>query len=206
MSKSKVHIRLDLENDPIIAGQMGNLCAGWAAVEYRVFVLYQCFMGGSTALNRAVFYSHHSTRNRLDLLKAVAKIIMQDANGDLLPEYKELEDLLTAINQTAGKRNKYVHDPWGSWDGAPAKLFQIRTGKGGQIAQAKAIAENDLKNVVSQVQKRDRELLAYQRKIAPQLSSLRRKLDRLPSLPLAFSKTEVPQEIGKEKPPRQRRS
>src|SRR6266516_6173069 len=120
-------IRLDLGNAPEIATELGHMCVAWAAMEFRIFALFSLITKIPMALARATFYSHYNARNRINLLLAVARMILQ-ANGQPLPEMTELEKLLTKISKTANARNKYLHDPWGAWTKKPTAVFQMRLG------------------------------------------------------------------------------
>ncbi len=48
----KSHVRMDLENAPEIAAELGHMCVAWAAVEWRVFAFYVAITGIPVALAR----------------------------------------------------------------------------------------------------------------------------------------------------------
>src|SRR5215471_1654403 len=88
--------RLDLGNAPDIAAELGHMCVAWAAMEFRIFVLFFLITKIPIALARATFYSHYNARNRISLLRAVAGMILQ-TEGKPLPEMIELDRLLTKL-------------------------------------------------------------------------------------------------------------
>jgi hypothetical protein len=88
---AKTHIRLDLENVPDIATELGHMCVAWAAVEYRVFAFYVVITGTPIALARASFYSHFNTRGRIELVLSVAEMVLQE-KSEKIPELIELEE------------------------------------------------------------------------------------------------------------------
>src|SRR5260370_22590791 len=102
----KSHVRMDLENAPEIASELGHMCVAWAAVEWRIFAFYVAITGIPVALARATFYSHFNTRGRIELLKAVATMVLRE-NDQPIPELAELENQLSRMGKTANKRNKY---------------------------------------------------------------------------------------------------
>jgi hypothetical protein len=120
----KSHVRMDLENAPEIATELGHMCVAWASLEWRIFAFYVAITGIPVALARATFYSHFNTRGRIELLKAVATMVLRQ-NDQAVPELAELEDHLSRIGKTANKLNKYIHNPWCAWDQMPAEVFQM---------------------------------------------------------------------------------
>jgi hypothetical protein len=154
-----------------------------------------------TALARATFYSHYNARNRINLLLGVAGMILQ-AEGKPLPEMVELERLLTKISKTANARNKYLHDPWGSWIEKPTAVFQMRLGGRGLIGKGTPVQKNQLLNLTNQIQAEDQQLHDLLVRLRPLLPPLRRKLDKTRFLALAFTRKELPREIRRVKRPR----
>jgi hypothetical protein len=41
----KSHVRMDLENAPEIATELGHMCVAWAAAEWRIFAFYVAITG-----------------------------------------------------------------------------------------------------------------------------------------------------------------
>lgn len=80
MSAQDFRIRLNLDNAPDIATELGNMCAAWSALEFRLFVLFAIIGGMPSAIARATFYSHHTTRNRTQLIMRVAGMVFRDSH------------------------------------------------------------------------------------------------------------------------------
>jgi hypothetical protein len=154
------------------------------------------------ALARATFYSHYNARNRINLLLATAKMILQ-TDGKPISEMAELDKLLKKIGKTAQARNRYLHDPWGVWAKKPTAVFQMRLGGGGLSAKGTPVQKAQLVNLTNQIQAEHNQLHDLVLRLRPLLPPLQRKLDRTRFLPLAFSKRELPPELRQVKRRRQ---
>lgn len=198
-------IRLDLGNAPDIAAELGHMCVAWAAMEFRIFVLFFLITKIPMALARATFYSHYNARNRISLLRAVAGMILQ-TEGKPLPEMIELDRLLTKIGKTAKARNQYVHDPWGAWTKKPAAVFQMRLGGRGLLGEGTPIRKTQLFYLTNQIQAEHRQLHDLLQRVRPLLPPLRRQLDKTRFLALAFSRKGLPREIRRARRPRRQPS
>jgi hypothetical protein len=190
----KSHVRMDLENAPEIATELGHMCVAWAAVEWRIFAFYVAITGIPVALARATFYSHFNTRGRIELLKAVATMVLRQ-NGEPMSELTELEDCLRRLGKTANSRNKYIHNPWSAWDEMPTEVFQMDLGGRGIFGEGRSVKMQDLSLLISSIQSQNESLFELYHRVLPLLPALRRKLDRRRNLPLAFARTHIPPAI-----------
>lgn len=188
------HVRMDLENAPEIAAELGHMCVAWASVEWRVFAFYVAITGIPVALARATFYSHFNTRGRIELLKAVATIVLR-RNDEPIPEIAELEDLLKRLSKTADKRNKYIHNPWSAWDEMPSEVFQMDLGGRGIMGEGRSVKKQDLTQLIASIQDQNETLFTLYHRILPLLPTLQQKLDKQRNLPLVFARTHIPPTI-----------
>jgi len=46
-------IRVNLDNAPDLAAELGNMCAAWAAVEFRIFTIFEVVSATPLSLSRA---------------------------------------------------------------------------------------------------------------------------------------------------------
>ena len=201
----KTHVRLDLENAPDIATELGHMCVAWAAVEYRVFAFFVAITGIPITLARATFYSHFNTRGRIDLLLSVAGMVLLK-DGSRTPEFLELEDILKRVGKTAKRRNTYIHDPWAAWDKFPHEVFQMKLGGKGLQGEGTAIKKKDIAALITQIQALSGELFALYGRLLPLLPPFQKKLDKSRSLPLVFAREHIPPAIRQSKPRARRRS
>jgi hypothetical protein len=200
----KSHVRMDLENAPEIAAELGHMCVAWASLEWRIFAFYVAITGIPVALARATFYSHFNTRGRIELLKAVATMVLRE-NDQPIPELAELENQLSRMGKTANKRNKYIHNPWSAWDEMPTEVFQMDLARPGIFGAGRSVKKQDLTQLIASIQGQNEALFELYHRTLPLLPTLRRKLDRRRSLPLAFARTHIPPAIRRKarRPPRQ---
>jgi hypothetical protein len=201
MPKTNFVIRLDLDNAPDIAAELGSMCAAWAAIEFRLFAIYVLVTHFPTSLARATFYSHYNARNRINLLNAAAGMVL-----GTIPERQELDALLGKIGKTAKIRNKYIHDPWGAWKKKPDAVFQMRLGGAGQTGKGSPVQKHELTSLIKQMHEQHLELYKLGERLKSLLPPLRRKLGRTRLLALAFSRKALPREIRRVKRPRRQQS
>jgi hypothetical protein len=71
-----LRILRDLGHTPDLATELGHMCVAWAALEFRMFCLFNRLSDLPVALARASFYSHRSTRDRGDLILTTAKMVL----------------------------------------------------------------------------------------------------------------------------------
>jgi hypothetical protein len=179
------HVRIDLFNAPKIGSELGNMCAAWAAMEWRIFALFLVITGIPVVLARATFYSHFNSRARSELLLTVARAVLVK-RGKLMPEFDQLEKILSKVNDSAKKRNDYIHNPWCAWDELPHEVFQMKLSEKRKYAGGHPVKERDLVQLSNQINKLGKELYDLYLLLVPQLPALRRKLDKQPTLPLEF--------------------
>lgn len=205
MSAQDFRIRLNLDNAPDIATELGNMCAAWSALEFRLFVLFAIIGGMPSAIARATFYSHHTTRNRTQLIMRVAGMVFRD-----LPQAKRelelLDDLFGRIDKTAGKRNAYIHDPWAALNETTKEVAQLRFGGPGLVGKGRPIKKRDLTQLIARIEKHGAAVFDWHKRANPMLSALRKKLDNSLVLTLAFPKARSPRRNKTEEPPPQPQS
>ncbi len=180
-----LQVRLNLDNAPDIAAELGNMCAAWAALEYRMFVVFRIISDTPTAMARAIFYSLHATRNRTDLVRKVAAMIFR-GNELAELELESLDDLCDRIDKTGTKRNKYIHDPWIADPSDEHAAAQMRLGGRDIHGEGIRVKKKDLTQLIAQIQKWTEELFAWQKRVDPMLSTLLGRLDHTRSVTLAF--------------------
>ena len=129
-------VRVGLSDNPSVAAEIGHLTVAWACVEFRLYHLFQVLTGLPPPLARSIYYSQRTTRARLDLVLAVSAIVLRKrvkrnffknptVLGKPLAVSKKISNLLGAIGNLAGQRNKFVHDPWASYPRS-TRCFQLR--------------------------------------------------------------------------------
>jgi hypothetical protein len=134
---------MDLENAPEIATELDHMCVAWASAEWRIFAFYVALTGIPVALARATFYSHFNTRARVELVEAVATMVLRQ-DDEPISEMAELEKQLQRLSKTADKRNKYIHNPRSAWDDVPSEVFQMDLGGRRVVGEGRAVKEQDL--------------------------------------------------------------
>ena len=192
MSAQDFRIRLNLDNAPDIATELGNMCAAWSALEFRLFVLFAIIGGMPSAIARATFYSHHTTRNRTQLIMRVAGMVFRDS-PQAKRELELLDDLFGRIDKTAGTK--------------PAKeVAQLRFGGPGLVGKGRPIKKRDLTQLIARIEKHGAAVFDWHKRANPMLSALRKKLDNSLVLTLAFPKARSPRRNKTEEPPPQPQS
>lgn len=115
-------VRNDLGDNPALANELGHLNVAWAAMELRIFYLFEVLTGLPVPVARAIYYSLRTTRARIELVQAVAPIVLRRRRalpgrppwelGQPLADLKKVSRLLGSIGRMSGERNRLVHDPW----------------------------------------------------------------------------------------------
>jgi hypothetical protein len=203
MTESKddeMFIRLNLDNTPEIAKELGNMCAAWAALEFRMFAIFETIADLSVPIARAVYFSHFNSRARFEMLKSVAAMIFRDDKKALTQEYDDLDKLLTNINDSAGKRNKYIHDPWAVKGPTSTDVTQLRMGGKEIHGEAKEVEKKDIEQLTNQLNKWTSDAHKFQERITPLLPALHEKLDKSRVVTLVSSKKRTHPEKKKEGP------
>jgi hypothetical protein len=200
MPKDSFVIRLDLDNAPDIAVELGNMCVAWAAIEFRLFATYLLVTRLPVPLARATFYSHYNARNRINLLKATAGMVL-----GTISEQRELDTLLGKIGNTSQARNKYIHDPWGAWKKKPEAVFQIRLSGAGLTGEGTPVQKNHLTSLIKQMHEQHLALYRLGERLKPLLPPFQRKLARTRLLALAFSRRQLPRKVRRARRPRRPR-
>jgi hypothetical protein len=70
-------VRSGLADNPSLAAELGQLNVAWAALELRMFHLFEVLTGLSVPLARAIYYSQRTTRARSELIQAVAPMVLR---------------------------------------------------------------------------------------------------------------------------------
>jgi gas vesicle protein len=196
----ELRIRMNLDNAPEVAKELGNMCAAWAALEFRMFTIFEMVADLSVPIARAIYFSHFNSRARFEMLKSVAAMIFRDDKKELTKEYDDLDKLLTSINDSAGKRNKYIHDPWAVKGAASTDVSQMRLGGKEIHGEVKEVEKKDLEQLTNQLNKWTKDAHEFQQRISPLLPALHEKLDKSRVVTLVSSKKRTPPEKKKEGP------
>jgi hypothetical protein len=178
----------DLGYTPEIATELGHLCVAWAALEFRMFCLFNRLSDLPVALARASFYSHRSTRDRGDLILTTAKMVLRGSQKREAA-YTVLAKLLRSINRTAGKRNAYIHDPWAMEPDRPETVCQMRLSGSDLHGLGHLVSQKDLSQLTDQIVVWTNQLRSLDDRVAPLLRASLGKLDRTRFVALAFEKT-----------------
>ncbi len=180
--------RASLKNAPKIAGQIGQLCVVWSAVEYRLFRIFCLLSDMPIPLARALFYSQRTTRARIDAVLAIAPIILRKHRGDgINADCRRLRTLLGNIGQLAGERNKYVHDTWGGFSETSPRAFQFRLTGNDLQGRYESVNQADIASLVARIETKRAALWKYSLQLAPKMPALLDKLGRPPALILEFA-------------------
>lgn len=183
-----LRILRDLGFTPEIATELGHMCVAWAALEFRMFCLFNRLSDLPVALARASFYSHRSTRDRGDLILTTAKMVLQGSQKREAA-YTVLVKLLRSINRTASKRNAYIHDPWAMEPDRPETVCQMRLSGSDLHGLGQLVSQKDLLQLTDQIVVWTNQLRALDDRMAPLLRASLGKLDRTRFVTLAFEKT-----------------
>jgi hypothetical protein len=140
----------NLEKRPEMAAALGHLCAEWAAMEFKLFGVFTSLTGAPPLMSRTIFYSLHTTRTRCDLVMALARAVLGNADEDDTEHaINTLDRLLQAINRSAGKRNAYIHDVWQAPQTDSEATAQLRLSGEGH-GKLKQIEPRDLEQLARQ--------------------------------------------------------
>jgi hypothetical protein len=183
-----LRILRDLGFTPEIATELGHMCVAWAALEYRLFALYHLLSDMPVPLARASFYAHHSTRNRTELILSTAAMVLRGSQKREAA-YAALEKLFKSIKRTAGKRNAYIHDPWGMIPGDMDSVCQLRLSGKDIHGEGQHVNGKDLSQLSDQIVSLTRRVHAFDSRVDPMLSASLGKFDRTRSVTLAFART-----------------
>jgi hypothetical protein len=186
---SDFRILRDLGFTPEIATELGHMCVAWAALEFRMFCLFNRLSDLPVALARASFYSHRSTRDRADLILTTAKMVLQGSQKRKAA-YVVLVKLLRSINRTASKRNAYIHDPWAMEPDKPDTVCQMRLSGSDLHGTGQRVSQKDLSQLTGQIVVWTEQLRSFDVRISPLLRASLAKLDRTRSVTLEFAKTD----------------
>jgi hypothetical protein len=203
-----IRLRLSLFDHPKIAEEIGELNVAWAAVEFRMFIIFFLLSGTSVQIARAIFYSLRTTRARIELVLAVAPLVLRKRRGTgTISDFKKLSTLLGQIGNLAGERNKYVHDPWGFLTnlGRPG-AYQFRLGGKEIHGQYSRIHRRELSALSKKLRTKSRALRRFAHLIGLKLPALLEKLSRQQDLTLALAKKDIRPKKTQAKPRRQPRS
>jgi hypothetical protein len=189
----------DLGFTPVIAEELGHMCVAWAVLEWRLFALFNRLSALPTALARASFYSHHSTRNRCALVLSTAAMVLRDSQKREAA-YKALAKRLDRINRTAAKRNAYIHDPWAMVPSDLTSVCQMRLSGKNIHGEGERVRGRDLAQLSNQIIAHADAVHDLEDRIAPLLSASHEKLDRTRSVTLVFPKTRRPRRDRQQTP------
>jgi hypothetical protein len=190
-------LREGLRDAPKISEQIGHLSVAWAHLEFRVFCIFSLLSGMPTSLARAIFYSQRTTRARLDILLAIAPLILTPRRGTR--ETADLKKLLGNIGQLAGDRNKYVHDPWGGRREKPKRAYQLRlTGTHARYAR---ITRREIERLTDKIETKAAAMRRLYIFLQPKMPALHKKLAQQRSLSLTLA-TATTDTLPKRKRPR----
>ena len=178
----------DLGYTPEIAAALGHMCVAWAALEWALFCLFHRLSDQPTALARASFYSHFSTRSRAELVLSAASMVLRGSQKREAA-YKALDKLLKRVNRTAKKRNAYIHDPWAMEPIKPETTCQMRLSGGELEGQGEHVAEKDLFQLTQQIAVWGERIQDFDQRIAPLVPASLEKLDHTRAVSLVFAKT-----------------
>jgi hypothetical protein len=178
----------DLASTPVIAEELGHMCVAWAALEWRLFCLFARLSDLPTALARASFYSHRSTRNRTDLILTTAAMVLRGSQKREAA-HKALQARFKRINRTAAKRNAYIHDPWAMVPSDLESVCQMRLTGDDIHARGEPVRGRDIAALTDSIVVHTERLHDLENRIVPLLSASLGKLYRTRSITLAFAKT-----------------
>jgi len=193
-------IRVNLDNAPDLAAELGNMCAAWAAVEFRIFTIFEVVSATPVPVARAIFYSHHTSSARMNMLLAVAGMVFRDGEKTT-PEYDDLDTLLEKIGNSGKKRNKYIHDPYAVRHADSSQVTQLRLGGDDIHGEAKEVTAKDLEQLTNQLNEWTAQLHAYYRRVIPLLPALHEKLDTSRTVTLVSANPSIPRGKNREGPP-----
>jgi hypothetical protein len=192
--------RVGLADLPRHAEQLGHLSVAWASLEFRLFCLFWVLSGAPLPLAQAIFYSQRTTRARLDIILAVAPVVLRRKDGrGTTKDYARIKKLLGNIGTMAGERNKYIHDPWGGHSSPRHRAVQFRLSGKGVHGSAENVSRRQLLRLTDKIATKvwaARRLFIYLR---PKMPALHDKLGAPQVLTLVRSKTSTPRKKTKAK-------
>jgi hypothetical protein len=179
----------DLGFAPDIATELGHMCVAWAALEWRMFALYDLMSGTSNAIARAAFYSHHNTSNRPLLVQHTAAVVLR-GSSELDTVRTELSRLMLRIHGASKQRNAYIRDPWAADLANPTRtISQVRVGDTDVDSGVARINRDDISQFTDQIVAWTEYLCDFEGRISSLLTTSLDTLDRTGSVTLAFHPT-----------------
>src|SRR5271155_384771 len=187
--EDEIRVMSDLGFTPEIATELGHMCVAWALLEWRLFCLFCRLSDLPTALARASFYSHNSTRGRIELVLTTASMVLHGSQKRTAA-FVALDKLTKSIRRTATKRNAYIHDPWAADPWNPyTTVSQLRLSGKGIHGDGERVSQKDIHQLTGQIVTWADKVHDLDDRIAPLLPSSLEKLDRTRSVTLEFAKT-----------------
>jgi hypothetical protein len=179
-----------LERAPEFAKALGDLSVAWSQLEFQMSVVFFALCGAPAALARTIFYSIKATRMRVEMLRAVAAVLLGEGN----PTFSELYDLLDRIHKTSLRRNDFIHDTWFVAQTDKREVLQPRLSGKKVASELEAIHLHDLTQLTSQIDEHRRNLSSVHAKIEACAPALLETLRKRPVLDLAYAKRGTPRE------------
>jgi len=210
-------MRRGLADNPALADELGNLNVAWAALEFKIFRLFEVLTQLPIPLARAIYYSQRTTAARIELVQAVIPIVLRRRKrgrgiikfytelGDPLVLQQKISTLLGQIGNLAGDRNKFVHDPWAGHKGS-SRAYQMRLkGKDlhGKYERARI---GDIRRLVLKIETKADALYRLYDRLAPMMPPLLDILGLQHELTLVPAKKSTPPKSKKAKPQHRPRS
>jgi hypothetical protein len=179
-------LRVGLYDNPKIAEALGELNVAWAGLEFRIFGLFVLISKVPMPIARAVFFSLRTTRARLDLLQAVASVVLRKKHtADPTVDLKRLKKHLGKIGTMAGDRNKFIHDPWGGRTGF-THAYQMRlTGRESQYVR---VTRTEIINLAEKINAKSRTIRRLYASLEPKMSALHERFAQQRDLTLELAK------------------
>jgi hypothetical protein len=188
-------IRGGLSDNPKLAEELGQLNVAWAALELRIFNLFEVLTGLSVPVARAIYYSLNTTAARIVVVKAVAQVALRRRKrrhfgvvsklGEPIAYQKRVTNILGDIGRMSGDRNKFVHDPWVGHE-TSSRAYQLRL-RGKEIhGNYEPVRIRDIRSFVLKVETKSASLKKLYDFLAPKMLPL------LDTLELQHALTLVP--------------
>jgi hypothetical protein len=199
-------LRAGLSDHPVLAEELGQLNVAWSALEYRIFGLFEILTGLPVPVAKAIYYSQRTTYARIELVSAVAPVVLRRRQGrtglgKTTRELKKVAKVMGEIGQMSGDRNKYVHDPWGSTEFGK-KPHQLRL-RGKDIhGYYERVRLRELRQLVLKIETKTDILHRLYDYLAPKLLPLHGRLELQHELTLVPSQKVVRPKRKKAKPRR----
>jgi hypothetical protein len=142
--KPKSHWRVISSLDrPGLAQAIGEMCVGWAALEFELFRLFYYASGLPTSIARSIFYSQTSNQARINLLHSTYMPLLIRKDKPLAASRK-LKRFLDALGPLANKRNRYVHDPYACDDADLRSIVQYNLKQKSAHGQIQLVKTKDI--------------------------------------------------------------